>query len=726
MSFSFVLLFCGIIFWYFISIAIMTNEDTQINDLLKNYSRIIEKDIIHTLEINIAKFDWNLQKKVVLEKTRKLTVTAENQVTHEKRVLNIPVMTLKGRQLYADYGIVDELTAMTGSSATIFQMIPGGMLRISTSVMLTNGSRAIGTFIPDSSPVYAAISGDRTFKGRALVAGRWFITIYEPLYDQDNNLTGALFSGIDQTNTLIIKELKETLEPVNIIKSSYMHVIDKDGVEIYHPDAKMIGMIRNTPVFKKIIEMKTGSKIDGVQQSAAKGKTGSQIYYFFKYIESFDWILIGIAYKDEYYEQSNYIILAVFGSVVIGLIITLIIAYLISGGIMGSIGSLSSFIRGLIDKESGRVNLSVRMEIEQKNEITSITNVINNLIDHLGMQVSEVDEAALSIVDLSEESIKLFEGTVSEKAANLNESIKNIENETRIAATGVEEASSSMEEMTRNMDSVSKNMDKNAAAVSQTASSLEEMARNISNIAKMSEKTKNISDDLKTHSVRGKESVIQLTGAINKVSEYSRKIINVLALISEITRETNILAINAAIESVHAGSAGKGFSIVAEKIRNLSEDTNIQTKEIRNTVENILKQIQETIELAGKAGEGLDTIEDFTSQNSRVISQLNTAVMEQASGAEEIMLSTKEMVKITEDVKRSISEQDSAAREFEKEMREIRDTVMKNRNSITSHYENFGGLMKALEAIHGNFSKNKDLVDKLNKVVSRFIVNLQD
>lgn len=724
MSFSFVLLLSGIIFWYFISSTLTGNEDRQVSDIVKNYSKIIEKDIIHAQEVNITRFETELQNNVVLDKTGFLTVTAENQISHEKKTLNIPVMSLRGRQLYDDYDVVDKITALTSSSATVFQMIPGGMLRISTSVLQTNGSRAIGTFIPDNSPVYAAISSDRPFRGRALVVGRWFITVYEPLFDKGNNLVGAIFTGIDQTNSAITRELKELMEPVSIIKTGFMQVIDRDALEVYHPDPAMIGSVRNNPAFKKIIELKEG-RVDGIQQSAANGRRNNHVFYYFSNIPGFDWFVIGSAYKDEFYEQSNYIIIAIFGSIVIGLIVTFIIAYLISGGIMGSIGNLSSFIKGLIDRETGRVNLSGRMNIEQENEITSITNVINNLLDNLGKQVSEVDEAALTITDLSEESIKLFQGTVSENAANLNESIKNIENETRIAATGIEETSSSMEEMTRNMDSVSKNMDKNAAAVDQTASSLEEMVRNISNIAKMSEKTKNISEDLKTYSRRGKESVIQLTGSINKVSEYSRQIINVLALISEITRETNILAINAAIESVHAGSAGKGFSIVAEKIRNLSEDTNIQTKEIKNTVENILKQIQETIALAGKAGEGLNTIEDFTAQNSEVISQLNTAVMEQANGTDEIMLSTKEMVKITEEVKRSVSEQDNAAREFEKEMREIRDTVMKNRNSITAHYENFGGLMKALEAIQGNFSKNKDLVDRLNKVVSRFIINLQ-
>jgi len=135
---------------------------------------------------------------------RSIRVSAVDQMTKEASEITIPLMELAGKQLAFNYDLVDGIKNSTGvETATIFQTIPQGLLRISTNVMKLDNTRAVGTYIPTSSVVYKTVMRGETFYGRAYVVNGWYKTAYEPIFDSRGRVIGVLYVGAKESSYIV-------------------------------------------------------------------------------------------------------------------------------------------------------------------------------------------------------------------------------------------------------------------------------------------------------------------------------------------------------------------------------------------------------------------------------------------------------------------------------------------------------------------------------------------
>ena len=134
------------------------------------------------------------------------TVQGINQITKEKRDYQIPIWHINNTNVYNDITIVDKIKSQAVETATIFQKIDDGYLRVSTNVMKLDGTRAVNTFIPNSSNVIKTIEKGETFYGRAFVVNDWYLTAYEPIRI-NGVVKGILFVGVKEKDYAMIKKL---------------------------------------------------------------------------------------------------------------------------------------------------------------------------------------------------------------------------------------------------------------------------------------------------------------------------------------------------------------------------------------------------------------------------------------------------------------------------------------------------------------------------------------
>lgn len=188
------------------------NELTLVNlDAEKQIQQQVEQDlkIAHSYIYNQGKFK--------IDKKETFLVDIKNQVTKENQVIEIPVLKHASKKIAFNYNMVDNIKTLTRvESSTLFQLIPQGLLRISTNVKKTDGSRAVGTYIPTDSIVYKTIIKGRTFKGRAFVVNAWYKTAYEPIYDDQDNIIGVLYVGVKERNHAI----NSSFEIVDVIQEN--------------------------------------------------------------------------------------------------------------------------------------------------------------------------------------------------------------------------------------------------------------------------------------------------------------------------------------------------------------------------------------------------------------------------------------------------------------------------------------------------------------------------
>lgn len=359
-----------------------------------------------------------------------------------------------------------------------------------------------------------------------------------------------------------------------------------------------------------------------------------------------------------------------------------------------------------------------------KDEIGTMGKMFQQFVQSMNKDLRQVEKISNLLDSSSIKARNYLQKEMQISIESMKKDITEIDHQTENSTAGIEELAATVEEMSRNISSITNNMVRQSSAVEEGASSIEEMVRNIENTATMSMKSSEISKNLNNVSMEGTSAVRDSIQSIREVSDYSQQIIKLINLITNIAKQTNLLAMNAAIEAAHAGDAGKGFAIVADEIRRLSEDTNKNARDIGEVVSSIVNRIDDSVRLAEKAGLGLETIGAYTGQNMQIITQLSVALQEQSNGAKEILKATEEIVKITEEVKISMIEQKNANDEFAVALRELRDTAADNLSHIKSHLDSTNHVLNSIENIREIIEENQKMSGELRGFVTQF--KLQD
>ncbi len=240
-----------------------------------------------------------------------------------------------------------------------------------------------------------------------------------------------------------------------------------------------------------------------------------------------------------------------------------------------------------------------------------------------------------------------------------------------ILSKGLADLTLSLKGMVESSNAIVRSMSSQSSSVEEQAGAIEEMARNIKQIADMSAKSSMLSEEFRAAAGKGQQSVHDSVEAINKVAEHSNEIVNVLSIIRQIASQTNLLAMNAAIEAAHAGDAGRGFSIVADEVRRLSESTAKSVRDIQSSTTLIVNSIEAAAALGKDAHLSLTSIVQYAERTLEIASQLKSSMLEQETGVGEILLATHELLRITEEVNGSIKAQKDATVMFDRSLRTL-------------------------------------------------------
>jgi len=248
--------------------------EKQLENSLKVEVRTISKmfDREQTLKIENVKKSLKLALKIFNESSfyidkSNFKINAENQETGEIIETKLNAWYLNGYLINNENSFVDSIQNLIGGTVTIFQKTNVGYVRLSTNVLKKDGSRAIGTFIPNNSPVIQTIEKGETYLGRAFVVDDWYITAYEPVFYGDS-IVGMVYVGQKEKD---LDELKAILIDLKIGKTGYPFVFDDNGKMIIHPNREGEDW-GNSTVFQQIKNKNEGVvtyKLDGKEKLMA-------------------------------------------------------------------------------------------------------------------------------------------------------------------------------------------------------------------------------------------------------------------------------------------------------------------------------------------------------------------------------------------------------------------------------------------------------------------------
>lgn len=227
----------------------------------------------------------------------------ENQVTHEKTEATLPVFRYQGQALHESQHFAKQLSEQSGQAVSFMALIPQGLLRVATSVQRPDGTYTSGTYIPNESPVLEAIRKGERFSGRAIVAGQWYITTYEPL-TKNGKVVGAFFMGQPETFS---SKIMTFLKSKKLLKTGYFFILDSKATMVMHPNLEGKNLIDSTDldgvkIFQEIVSKKNGTIRYRWLNSETK-EAQNKMATFHHYPEM-DWIVAASLNEEEVQEAT--------------------------------------------------------------------------------------------------------------------------------------------------------------------------------------------------------------------------------------------------------------------------------------------------------------------------------------------------------------------------------------------------------------------------------------
>ncbi|MDD5694493.1 MAG: Cache 3/Cache 2 fusion domain-containing protein [Bacteroidales bacterium] len=226
-------------------------------------------------------------------------IPVTNQVTHAIHQAKLQKWSLDGQELFQNDAFIDRVHLLTDATVTLFQKIDSGFVRIATNVLQSDGTRAVGTYIPLDSSVADTIRNQRIYFGRSFVVHDWYITAYEPIIAH-GEVIGMLYVGDKEKD---LDKLRDILLSLKIGKSGFPFVMDEQGNYIIHPSLQG-EKCSNKEWFDRITRLKEGLIVDRDNPDRSKYMTAFDYYEDFKF-----YVGASLPVKEETAQVLNKIIL---------------------------------------------------------------------------------------------------------------------------------------------------------------------------------------------------------------------------------------------------------------------------------------------------------------------------------------------------------------------------------------------------------------------------------
>jgi len=371
--------------------------------------------------------------------------------------------------------------------------------------------------------------------------------------------------------------------------------------------------------------------------------------------------------------------------------------------------------------EGGASDLTARATISFNDEIGRLTTDFNQVLNALQALFGSVKNLSTAVADSSR--------ALDASAIEAETSLKSFEDASSIvreavAAQGGYLASGNevIAKMARSIDTVTNEVATQASFVEESSASIEEMVANIASVNRMAEKAEELTKTLTVRTEDGGRVVQDTLNAMGEIQKASSSVEQIIGSISKIASQTNLLAMNAAIEAAHAGEAGSGFSVVADEVRNLAETSAKSARETIELVRAMNRKIASGAETTGKAGEAFRDIATGVKGANELVLGIARSMSEQSQGAQEILSSVRALIDATEKIKGLSGAQHDQSGVVQNAIADIARSAEKIKEAIQEQTGASEALTRITEAIFSEAEKNKVASESLDTRIGGFIL----
>ncbi len=348
---------------------------------------------------------------------------------------------------------------------------------------------------------------------------------------------------------------------------------------------------------------------------------------------------------------------------------------------------------------------------EVMTEMNLLMDFLKDSLTTLKYEANHVDSDAKELLQVTENSTAGMTQIVA--------SFGQMNSENSQTESLLEEAKINIAKLNEDASQVSNFMEAQAAQEATNANSIKDMFNNFHVISEMTNKAQNLSLELSKASSSGSDEVRRTQTIMSEISDKARRMIETVTMIEKVATQTNLLAMNAAIEASHAGEAGKGFSVVAGEIRSLSVSTQNSAKQISELISEMANATETGTQHMNDTRHVFDSILRGIEEQTKLVEEISSTVSQQSSQASIVLQKTKEAVEKASDANNLIKNQANYTKEIKNGIDTIVDLStkvaqsMKKSEQVVKDFSNSFSTVK--EKAELNRTSVSNITDELNK-----------